>query len=130
MLHKISNNGACFERVEVPYKKEYEDRKLKLKPGEFETIYNFLDEDVVMEDTFIVGIKYNKNTVAWNGDGKTPGVLAPLYYAMNQDAPQGGIFLGLIVMDVVIHQDEDWFCLESDMIKRDFTVLRYFKGDK
>ena len=120
MLTKIGDDGKTWSVHSVPHQAEYEQRKRKLNLGEFEAIYSFLESDL-NEDKFSVGTKYPDTSEAW----RSP--LNALYYAMNEDEKEAGFFLGLIMMDVIIHHDEEWFCTKSEMIKRDFATMFYFK---
>jgi len=121
MLHKIDNNAQCYRVCEVPFQKEYEQRKLRLRKGQFEKVYNFLESE--LDGEFSVGTKYpSRNRKAWAGP------LRCLWISTGKDVQQAGYFLGMIMMDVLIHKRSQWFTTKTNVVaRREFETNFYWQ---
>lgn len=121
MLFKLDSAGKFYQIKEVPFQREYEQRKMRLKKGEFAKVYGYLESEI--EEPFSVGTKYpSRNRAAWGGP------LRCLYFSTGKNSEQAGFFLGMIMMDVMIHIRTRWACTKTNIIAhRDFETNFYFK---
>jgi len=123
VLFRIDAKGRYFQIKQMPFQKEYAQRKLRLKKGEFEKVYGFLELEI--DKPFSVATKYpRRNRHAWGG------ALRYLYLSTGKNVKQAGYFLGMIMMDVTIHMRSKWACIKTNIIAhtpRDFETNYYFK---
>lgn len=126
MLTKIDNKGHAWPVKEVPYSEEYKSRLSRLNPGEFDEVWRFLKSELDAETgKFSVGTKYpNTNRVAWDGP------LSYLWESTGRDAEQAGYLLGIIMMDLIIQDADQWLCVKTNVTKRAFDTEFYFRPNK
>jgi hypothetical protein len=124
MLKKIDAKGRLFDVREVPFFDEYRSIRLLIPHVSFQVILDYLEGDLnVIEGGFSVGTRYPDGHRAW----LALGPFSAIYHAMDKDPVQAGYLLGSIVMDVIIHRPELWFCTKTNVTKREFETNYYFR---
>lgn len=122
MLQKIDKKGHVFSVSEVPFEDEYRVLRLKIPHLSMQRIIDYLENDIENDDSgFSVGTRYPNNHPAWEEPFNA------IYEAMGKDTVMTGYLLGSIVMDIIIHRPEKWFCTKTDVTKRDFEINFYFR---
>ena len=116
--------GPVFHVKKVSHFEEYENMKAKMADSDFEAVWDFLESDLLGEKVFSCSTKYPMtNQKAWRGP------LSKLFEAVGRNVEVTGYFLGLLVMDIVISSEEQWLCTKTNITKRDFETLCYWKQE-
>lgn len=75
-----------------------------------------------MKMSSVCGTKYSlSNQVACSGP------LSKIFNVLGRDVVVAGYFLGLIIMDLLIDSKEQWFCTKTNITKRDFDTMFYWR---
>jgi len=117
----MMKGGKVFPVTKVSRTQEYRRMKAKISQVDFDAVWDFLESDI-NEDVFSCGTKYSQaNQEAWRGP------LSKLFSAVGKDVVATGYFLGLIVMDLLISYDEQWVCAKTNITKRKFETMCYWR---
>jgi hypothetical protein len=123
MLNMVGE-GSVFPVKRVSHIEEYENMKAKMSDEDFDAVWDFLESDLLGEKVFSCSTKYPMtNQKAWRGS------LSKLFEAAGRNVEVTGYFLGLLVMDIIINADEQWLCTKTNITKRDFATLCYWKTE-
>lgn len=125
MLSKLDSKNELFPVKKVSYESFYQLAKSKLSDKNFKKVWDFIENDISEEEKFSCTTKYNlKNREVWG-----QGVFRCLYLALEKDTKATGYFLGLIVQDVIINSDDQWYCIKTNITNRDFATMFYWRKD-
>jgi len=125
MLQRMKNKGF-YTVTEPSYFEMLSTLKKRLNTnGHLDTVVHFLEEDMVTEESFSCATKYPMtNKKAWEGP------LKEVFEASGKDVTTAGYFLGLLVMEIIIDSDEKWWGTTTNISKREFETMFYWRDTR
>jgi len=107
------------EMTSVPHERDFRMARARLTDEEYQAVVDAINEYVDEQNCFVSSYI--------PGSDWTCTVYQALYCACNQSQDQAGMFFGLIVWQVMMERDDEWFFRPAD---KDFDAvigMTYFR---
>lgn len=121
-LEKLDDVSRFYSVTEIPKKKDFDKNwRLKFNVGEEVTTKNFLYSKIQPTEKFSVGTMFPKKE--WP---KNPELMRIFEIAQKSEL-QAAYFLGLMVMEILVEDDEPWLTTKTTLGERDIATAFYWR---